>query len=352
MRTTQAEIFRQIFDQIPDPTLLKTGEGWLYNAAAEALALTGKELEELEKCDGGASVWLAHRFFLVSAAKVDDDLLFTLRDDAFLASAARNVASQIRQRLQTAFGCTSDLSQMDAVKHDLRARDRLSGVNRELYQFHRLAEELERSGLDDGALCSPKWVDLVKYFDKMADEAQELCSHAGVKLNVVVKTSSLLTLANAEMINYLVLSLVSNSLAYLPQSGGEITLELKRKKAKKKENAVITVSDNGEGLSPDLLAHPLWCDPDRRLFGRGLGLGLPLAQRIAAAHGGSVEAVTAPNSTNCNQLVISLPIHVPKGDMGQPIDPKPSPSGFSLAKILLSNVLPRGPYYPNPEGDD
>lgn len=349
MRTTQAEIFRQIFDQIPDPTLLKTKGGWLYNTAAKALGLTDQELETLEKCDGDASMWLAYRFFVVSAAKVDKDLLLTLRDDAFLASAARNVASQIRQRLQTAFGCASDLSQMDAVKHDLRARDRLSGVNRELYQFLRMAEELEFSGQDDGALCGPnKGINLGRIFRQVTDEARELCAPMGVELNVVLKAPELLMTGDAEKIGYLILSLVSNSLTHLPSSGGQITLELKRKK----KNAVITVSDNGEGFSPDLLAHPLWCDPDRRLFGRGLGLGLPLVQRIAAAHEGSVETVLAPPSSNCNQVVVSLPIHVIDDTYGEPIERLPERSGFSMVKTLLSNALPRGPYYPNPEGDN
>lgn len=348
VRTTQAEIFRQIFDQIPDPTLLKTGDGWLCNTAAQGLCLTDPELEELEKCDGDASLWLAHRFFLVSAAKVDNEPLFTLRDDAFLASAARNVASQIRQRLQSAFGCTSDLSSMDAVKHDLRARDRLSGVNRELYQFLRMAKELELSGQDDGFIYAPEWVDLVKYFLKMADEARELCAHAGVKLELELEPSELLMLADAEKLNYLVLSLVSNSLAHAPQSGGQITLGLKRKQGQ----AVITVTDNGEGFSPDLFSHPLWSDPDRRLFGRGLGLGLPLVQRIAAAHEGTVNAVVDSSSSKCNQVVVSLPIRIPDGDIGEPVTPPPPPSGFSMAKTLLSNALPRGPYYPNPDGDD
>lgn len=347
MRTTQAEIFRQIFDQIPAPTLLKTGDGWLLNAAATALGLTAPELEKLEKCDCDTSMWLARRFFLVSAAKVDDEPLFTLRDDALLASAARNIASQIRQRLQSAFGCASDLSQMDAVKHDLRARDRLSGVNRELYQFLRMAEELELSGQDDGFIYDPEWVDLVEYFVAMADEARELCGYAGVRLELELETPSLPMLADAEKIEYLVLSLVSNSLAHAPQTGGQITLRLKQEG----DQAVITVSDNGEGFSHDLLSHPLWCDPDRRLFGRGLGLGLPLVQRIAAVHEGTVNAVV-DSSSKCNQVVVSLPIHVPDGDIGEPVKPSPPPSGFSMVKTLLSNALPRGPYYPTPDGDD
>lgn len=345
MRTTQAEIFQQIFDQIPDPTLLKTRDGWLRNAAAQALSLTEPELKKLENWDGDASLWLDRRFFQVSAARVDGDLLLTLRDDAFLASAGRNVASQIRQRLQTAFGCTSDLSRMDAVKHDLQARDRLSGVNRELYQFLRMAQELELSGQDDGALCRPKWINLVGIFRQVTDEARELCAHMGVKLNVVLKTSELLMMGDAEKIGYLVLSLVSNSLIHLPQSGGQITLELEQEE----EKAVITVSDNGEGFSPDLLSYPLWSDPDRRLFGRGLGLGLSLVQRIAAAHGGTVMIPSRPEGS---RVEVSLPIHITDDTYTEPIDRLPDHSGFSLVKILLSNALPRGPYYPNPEGDN
>lgn len=345
MRTTQAQIFRQIFDQIPDPTLLKTGGEWLLNTAAQALCLNPTDLQELEDWGENASLWLARRFFLVSAARVDGDLLLTLHDDVFFASAARNIASQIRQRLQSAFGCTFDLSRMDALKHDLQGRDRLAGVNRELYQFLRMAEQLELSGQDDGVICRPQWVDLAAIFLQMADETRELCAHAGVKLNLELEPPHLLMMADAEKLKYLVLSLVSNALAHPAESDGQITLGLKRQQ----EQAVITVSDNGTGFSPDLFSHPLWSDPDRRLFGRGLGLGLPLVQRIAAAHEGTVMVFPSPKGS---RVVVSLPIHDHGDIYAEPIDALESPSGFSMAKTLLSNALPRTLYYPNPDGDD
>lgn len=341
----QAQTFRQIFDQLSDPALLKTEDGWLFNTAAQALCLSGADLQQLEEWGADASLWLARQFFHVSASRVDGELLLILRPDVFFASAARNLASQIRQHLQSAFGCATDLGQIDVLRRDLRARERLCGVNRELYYFLYMARQLELSAEDDSGICHPKSVDLSATFLQMADEARELCAKAAVRLKLELETHQLLTVADPEMVNYVVLSLIANAMVHLPPSGGQITLGLKSQQGQ----VLITVTDNGGGFSPDLLTHPLWNEPDRRLYGRGLGLGLPLVQRIVAAHGGTVMAFPSPKGS---RVVISFPIQDPEDMFDMPICALVTPSGFSMAKVLLSNALPRSVYFPDPDGDE
>lgn len=340
-----AELFHSIFDQLVDPVLLKSGEGWLCNPAAQSLSLSEGDLLQLEDCDEGAFLWLSLRFYHVSLQRLDGAPLLMLHADTFLADVAENVSSQLRQRLQSAFGCTSDLSRVGGVRNDLRARERLCGLNRELYQLLRMTQELEMGGRLEPVACQFDCFNLVAVLVRLGDELRELFRPAEVELKLELEPSELIVAADLEKLKYLILSLVSNSLPHLPSSGGRITLGLREQSGQ----AVITVLDNGSGFSPDLLAHPLWSQPQRLIFGRGLGLGLPLVQRIAAAHQGTVMVFP---SAKGSRVTVSIPVHTPTDVLAEPAAPCREQGGFSMAKVVLSNALPRSVYFPSPDGDD
>ena len=84
-------------------------------------------------------------------------------------------------------------------------------------------------------------------------------------------------------------NLLNNAAKYTPQNG-EIVLALEVRA----DQAYLSVSDNGSGISPDLLAHifELFTQAERtpdRAQG-GLGLGLSLVKSIVALHKGEVKA--------------------------------------------------------------
>lgn len=340
-----AEIFHQIFDQLSDPILLHDATGWTANTAAQRLGLSESGLQQLENWEKNTLAWIAQRFYHVSLQHIDGASLLFLREDAFFIHGAENVASQLRQLLQGAFGCTSDLSQMASIRSDFQARDRLSGVNQELYRLLRMAQELELGSYSTAILCRMECFDLAALLTQLADELLELFRPGAVELKLELEPAELFLTADQDKVKFLALSLISNALAHLPQSGGRIVLGLKEQQGQ----AVISVCDNGGGFSPNLLSQPLWCEPQRLLPGRGLGLGLPLVQRIAASHEGTVMVNPSDQGT---RVTVSLPIHIPTDTLSGPTLPRRDPSGFSMAKVLLSNALPRSLYYPNPDGDD
>jgi PAS domain S-box-containing protein len=85
-------------------------------------------------------------------------------------------------------------------------------------------------------------------------------------------------------------NLLANAGKYT-DAGGRIVLEARREGA----HAVLSVRDNGIGISPEVLPQvfDMFTQVDRARSGGGLGVGLALVQRLVELHGGTVEAASA-----------------------------------------------------------
>jgi signal transduction histidine kinase len=100
-------------------------------------------------------------------------------------------------------------------------------------------------------------------------------------------------------------NLIDNALKYTP-AGGSIDISL----ANVDEEVVLTVSDSGVGIAPDLLPHVFdvfvqgTISLDRSQG--GLGIGLSLVRRLVELHGGSVSAYSDGTSSG-SSFVIRLP---------------------------------------------
>lgn len=110
-------------------------------------------------------------------------------------------------------------------------------------------------------------------------------------------------------------NLLSNAVRYTPD-GGEIVL-----RSEVQDNQVIlTVYDNGIGMSPDLTerAFELFVQGERasdRSQG-GLGIGLALVKRLVALHGGSVSAYSAGLGLG-SEFTVRLPLLRKEPNAGQ-----------------------------------
>jgi signal transduction histidine kinase len=100
-------------------------------------------------------------------------------------------------------------------------------------------------------------------------------------------------------------NLIDNALKYTP-AGGNIDISL----ATVNEEVVLTVSDSGVGIAPDLLPHVFdvfvqgTISLDRSQG--GLGIGLSLVRRLVELHGGNVSAYSDGTSSG-SSFVIRLP---------------------------------------------
>jgi heavy metal sensor kinase len=108
-----------------------------------------------------------------------------------------------------------------------------------------------------------------------------------------------------ERLQRMTTNLVDNAIKYTGAEG-RITLELQR------ENgwACIVVSDSGIGIpieEQEQIFHAFHRTSEaRRLSERGTGLGLPIAQSIAVAHGGTIGVESAPGRGSTFKVMIPV----------------------------------------------
>jgi signal transduction histidine kinase len=104
--------------------------------------------------------------------------------------------------------------------------------------------------------------------------------------------------ADATQLQVVLSELIRNSLDALETAGtiaGEIRVDLERATTTCKSCAVLSVTDNGPGLSERDRAHlfdPFYSGRDA---GRGLGFGLCKCWRIVTGHGGRIEVDSVPH---------------------------------------------------------
>ncbi len=113
-----------------------------------------------------------------------------------------------------------------------------------------------------------------------------------IKLEADVKASGTI-LCDRKRIDQVIANLVKNSVDFVPESGGRITVRA-QDAGNKEDEVVFSVEDNGIGIPADkvdkLFEKFYQIDTSaKRKFG-GSGLGLPISKGIVEAHGGRIWA--------------------------------------------------------------
>ena len=114
----------------------------------------------------------------------------------------------------------------------------------------------------------------------------------GLVLNVGESGSPLPILCDGERIQQVLANLLDNALRHTAP-GGHVTVST----ARRRDCAVVTVSDDGDGMSPEQMSQIFErfyrADSARGAFdGAGSGLGLTIALAIARDHGGELSAAS------------------------------------------------------------
>ncbi|WP_437969461.1 GAF domain-containing sensor histidine kinase [Sorangium sp. So ce260] len=196
----------------------------------------------------------------------------------------------------------------------LHRRAELDGRDDDLRDLARAGDSVDRLGqlisdlLDVGRLeqglfeIVPAPVDLVA----LAQDTARALGSPSVEVRVE-GPPELVVVADKARIRQALDNLVSNAIKHSPR-GKWVLIKLSSDLREGKERAHIDVVDHGSGVPPELLPRIF----DRFVTGaktQGIGLGLYLASRIAAAHGAALTVNSPPGDGATFRL--SLPVSGP-----------------------------------------
>lgn len=149
-------------------------------------------------------------------------------------------------------------------------------------------------------------VNLVSVIRASIDSVQLAVTAKNIEIITVVDESASLVSGDPDRLQQIVWNLLSNAIKFTPREGKiEVRLEYVS------SNAVISVSDTGQGIAPDFL--PYVFDrfrQEERATTRhhgGLGLGLAIVRQLVEMHGGTVTA-NSPGEGKGAKFIVQLPL--------------------------------------------
>ena len=194
-----------------------------------------------------------------------------------------------------------DISPADLAK-------RRDAMARQTEQMNKLVEDLV-----DVSRVSQGKVELMRRpveLNELAAQAAEICGAAieGKRHTLVLEPApaDVWIEGDTTRLKQALSNLIQNSARYTPM-GGTITLGVRTEGS----SALVTVTDNGTGISPEMLPQVF----DLFVQGEGpashtpggLGIGLTLVKRLAEGHGGSITAESAGSGLGAT-FTLRLPL--------------------------------------------
>lgn len=185
-------------------------------------------------------------------------------------------------------------------------RKALCDIEQEAEQMTQLAESLlelaradanSSAGAKDWMPLSP--VDVSQLVSEVTTHSEPLAGEKGIRLESGIGAAPAMAEANPAALRRLLLILVENAFDHTP-AGGRVQVSVAR------DNGSVTLSvrDSGEGIAPEALPHIFerFYRANTARGGKGVGLGLSIAQAIAQAHGSEIEVRSQPGQGACFRL--------------------------------------------------
>lgn len=186
-------------------------------------------------------------------------------------------------------------------------------ATRNVYRTLRLTNNLIDSGRLNRGFTRPlmQYTDLTALLQAMVANISSYGQTRGATVTYVGMATPLIAFCDAQMIDRILLNLLTNALKAVAPQGGLIQIGLKQEE----HYAEITIKDNGCGIQTENLPYifeKYWCKINKETSDKsGIGLGLYIAQNLTALHGGKLHVKSKVNvgSTFTLRLPLIPPVN-------------------------------------------
>jgi signal transduction histidine kinase len=216
-----------------------------------------------------------------------------------LGLLSASVAHELNTPLAVLNGSIEKLIETTSDAHTL---ERLERMQRVAQRLQRISESL----VDFSKVRSTKMEPIAIH--PLIDEAWGLVAidEKSARVEFVNSVGSEdRAIGNADRLIQVFVNLLRNALNAIESASGRIEV----RSQSKNRRMLITIEDNGHGISTEILPDIFDAFVSTRLDARGTGLGLTVAHGIVAQHGGTISASNRPEGGA--RLEVSLP--APRG---------------------------------------
>lgn len=244
------------------------------------IELGGKRLEVLRRAVGETEDGPGSSLVLVrdrTRVKALERRLAEAEKLAAVGRLAAGVAHEIRNPLSALRGFAQFfLKKLQGVRPDeeyartmVREADRLNKVITDMLFLARPQS------------LAPQDVDTPALFEDLRRLLEGEAATVGAELIFEARAPSVR--ADPDGLKQVLLNLIMNSLAALPEAGGRVAVTAEPAGS----GMLLSVADNGRGFSPEAREHAL--EPFFTTRAQGTGLGLAIAHKLVQDHGGRLE---------------------------------------------------------------
>ena len=260
-----------------------------------------------------------------------------LKNEDQLGEVLSQVAYQMKENMAAMYAALQRVAPSDLRDKDEALDENAAVLTRNFYRLRRLAGNLEEAAeLDAPAPPITTNDDIVGIVRAVTDRAAFAAEMLGLTLEVRCEIASRIIAVDACRVERMLLGLLSNAFKFTPR-GGKITVTV----LLAGKNVEIRVQDTGCGIAPHRMEeiferyrHSVLPDGSPT----GLGLGLPIARKIAEDHGGSLVLLSQEGEGTL--AVVSLPDRkcstIGMGSMIVDYS-----GGFNRTLLELSDALPK-----------
>ena len=261
------------------------------------------------------------------AARVEAERTSRMKDE-FLAT----LSHELRTPMNAILGWTQ------LLKRDQQDPEMLSEAISVIEQNVRVQTQLIEDLLDMSRIISGNMrldvqrVELSEIINASMEGVKPTAETKGVRLEKVIDRLVGSIRGDPARLQQVLWNLLTNAIKFTPK-GGKVRVFAEVMQS----HVEISVTDTGEGISPDFLPHLFerfsQADGSTKRKHRGLGLGLSIVKNLVEMHGGTVRANSRGEGQGAT-FIIQFPLQAPKSSEGEEDPPHP--------RMLLSGLSVEG----------